>query len=386
MPFEGHDDSAGGLDWTDSWQSRIKVCKVSSLTQGRMLGPYPDISLLLGPMLRESVRTDPGGRPMLAASTLAVWATSGSLSGFSAVHQQLPMLVSEALKEHSLPIELCACIVKFPEMLRDLDVRVAWSDASKRPSVLIGRFPCALNSLPALGELLAGEAEATKYDTACVVLEQQQLPKLPAPSLAAFHQLSRHLAAEGFDLSGGTASERMDAIAAHDARDVDLRAAAPYGGSGSSGGNAKTALQADPKAWLHVKTPVKVLQLWLNSLDVAGPLVYSVASVAAVFDVAPAAGVIDEARSGVAALVAHHHGLGNSSDVLRVALARCSVPLTQAVVFDVSTSHPLSSTRSRARAASWRPTFPPSLPRVTTATWRCRVMTSGALAPTSSRS
>ena len=56
VPFEGHDDSAGGPDWTDSWQSRIKI---ASLTQGGMLGPYADISLLLGPMLREDVRTDP---------------------------------------------------------------------------------------------------------------------------------------------------------------------------------------------------------------------------------------------------------------------------------------------------------------------------------------
>ena len=69
VPFEGHDDSADGPDWTDSWQSRIKV---SSLTQGRMLGPCADISLLLGPMLREGVRKDPGGRPMLVATTLAV--------------------------------------------------------------------------------------------------------------------------------------------------------------------------------------------------------------------------------------------------------------------------------------------------------------------------
>ena len=277
-----------------------------------MLGPYADIILLLGPMLREGVRTDPGGRPMLVATTLAVWATSGSLSGLSAVHQQLPLLVCAAFKKHALPIELCACVTDFPDMLLDLDARHAWSDASKRPSVLIERFPCALSSLPALDELLAGEAEATKYDTACVVLAQQ-LPKLSAPSLAAFHQLDRHLAAEGFDLSGGTASERMDAIAARDARDDDLRAAAPYGGSGSGGGNAKTALQADPKARLHVKTSVKVLQLWLNSLDVAGPLAYSVAPVAAAFGVAPVAGVLDEARSGVAALVAHHHGLGDSS-------------------------------------------------------------------------
>ena len=133
----------------------------------------------------------------------------------------------------------------------------------------------------------------------------------------------------------------MDAIAARDARDAGLRAAAPYGGSGSGGGNATTALQADPKARFHVKTSVKVLQLWLSSLDVAGPLVYSVAPVAAAFGVAPAAGVIDEARSGVAALVAHHHGLGDSSEVMRVALARRSVPLTQAIVFDVSTPHPL---------------------------------------------
>ena len=66
VPFEGHDDSAGGPDWTDSWQSRIKV---SSLTQGGMLGPYADISLLLGPMLREDVRTDPGGRRSSCCST-----------------------------------------------------------------------------------------------------------------------------------------------------------------------------------------------------------------------------------------------------------------------------------------------------------------------------
>ena len=70
---------------------------------------------------------------------------------------------------------------------------------------------------------------------------------MSAPSLATFHQLDRHLAAEGFDLSGGTASERLDAIATRDARDDDLRAAAPYGSSGSGGGNAKTALQIDPK-------------------------------------------------------------------------------------------------------------------------------------------
>ena len=80
LPFEGHDDSAGGPDWSDSWQSRVKV---SALAQGRMLGPYADTILLLGPMLREGVRTDPGGRPMLVAITLAAWATTGELSGFS---------------------------------------------------------------------------------------------------------------------------------------------------------------------------------------------------------------------------------------------------------------------------------------------------------------
>ena len=347
VPFEGHDDSAGGPDWTDSWQSRIKV---ASLTQGGMLGPYADISLLLGPMLREDVRTDPGGRPMLVATTLAVWSTSGSLAGLSAVHQQLPLLVCAAFKKHSLPIELRECNMEFPDMLLDLDARHAWSDTAKRSSVFMERFPCALSSLPALDELLEGEAEETKYDTACVVLAAQ-LPKVPAPSLAAFHQLDRHLAAEGFDLSGGTASERMDAIAARDARDGDLLAAAPYGGSGSGGGNAKTALQPDPKARLHIKTSVKVLQQYLNSLEVSGPLVFTTAPVAAAFGVAPVAGVINEARSGVAALVAHHHALGDSFEVLRVALSRRSVPLTQSVIFDVSTSHPLFDAISSARGS-----------------------------------
>ena len=265
VPFEGHDDSAGGPDWTDSWQSRMTV---ASLSQQSILEPYADVVLLLGPMLREDVRTDPGGRPMLVAETLASWSTTGSLSGFVSVHRRLPLLVSEALKDHVLPIELSASIMAFPAMLRDLGARLAWSDAAKRPSVLIGRFPCALHSLPVLDELLDGEAETTKYDTACLLLHSQ-LPKVAAPSLAALHQPDRHIAAEGFDLSGDTAEARIGAMAARDERDDNLRAAAPYGGTGGGGsGGGKTALEADPKARLHIKAPVKVLQVRLNGPDV----------------------------------------------------------------------------------------------------------------------
>ena len=346
VPFEGHDDSAGGPDWTDSWQSRMTAF---SLTQFSMLGPFADVSLLLGPMLREDVRTDPGGRPMLVADALASWATAGTLASFAAVHQRLPLLVSEALKEHVLPIQLSAAITAFPAMLRDLDARLAWSDATKSASVLRFRFPCALYSLPALAGLLEGEAEMTKYDTACDVLSSQ-LPKVAAPSLAAFSRLDRHLAAVGYDLSGGTASERMDSIAARDERDEDLRAAAPYGGTGSGGGGAgKTALDSEPKPRMHIKTTVKLLQNWLNSPEVNGPLVYSTAPVAAAFGVAAVAGVPDEAQSGVGALITYYHDLGDSFEVLRVALARRSVPLTQAVVYDVSTSHPIFDAISSAR-------------------------------------
>ena len=320
-----------------------------SLAQFSMLGPYADVALLFGPMLREDVRTDPDGRPMLVAETLASWATSGSLASFATAHRRLPLLVSEALKEHALPIELSAAITAFPAMLRDLDARFAWSDATKRPSVLIGRFPCALHSLPVLNELLDGEAEATKYDTACLLL-QSQLPKVKVPSLAAFHQLDRHVAAEGFDLSGPTAEARIGAMAARNERDDDLRAAAPYGGTGSGGSRAgKTALEAEPKPRLHIKATVKVLQVWLNSSDVAGPLVFAVAPIAAAFGVAAVEGAPDQNQSGVGALIAYYHAQGDSFEVLRVALARRSVPLTQAVVFDVSTSHPMFDAISSAR-------------------------------------
>ena len=82
------------------------------------------VVLLLGPMLHEHVRTDPGGRPMLVAETLATWPTTGSLAGFLSAHRRLPLLVSEALKEHVLAIELSAAIMAFPAMLRDLDARL----------------------------------------------------------------------------------------------------------------------------------------------------------------------------------------------------------------------------------------------------------------------
>ena len=127
-----------------------------SLTQFSMLGPYADVSLLFGPMLREDVRTDPGGRPMLVAETLASWATAGSLASFATAHRRLPLLVSEALKEHVLPIQLSAAITAFPAMLRDLDARFAWSDATKSASVL--RFDSLARSTrspPSMGFLRA---------------------------------------------------------------------------------------------------------------------------------------------------------------------------------------------------------------------------------------
>ena len=94
-----------------------------------------------------------------------------------------------------------------------------------------------------------------------------------------------------------------------------------------------------------------MLQVWLNSPDVAGPIVCTVTPVAAAFGVALVTGVPDETRSGVGALIAHHHGLGDSSEALRIALACRSVPLTQAVVFDVCTSHPLFDAISSARGS-----------------------------------
>ena len=225
-------------------------------------------------------------------------------------HQQLPLLVAEALNEHVLSIELSAAITAFLAVLHGLDALLGWSDPNKRPAVVAGRFSCALNALSTLDALLAGEAEeATKYDTACLLLAAQ-VPKQVIPSLAAFHQLDRHLAAEGFDLSGDTAAERIGTIGAREVRDTGIERAAPYGGagggSGGGGGSGKTALVCDLKPRLHIKASVKVLQLWLNSSNVAGPIVYTVAPVAAAFGVAPVAGVPDETRSGVGALIKYH--------------------------------------------------------------------------------
>ena len=50
----------------------------------------------------------------------------------------------------------------------------------------------------------------------------------------------------------------------------------------------RTALEAGPKARLHIKASVKVLQVQLNSPDVAGPIARTVSPVAAAFGVAPA--------------------------------------------------------------------------------------------------
>ena len=115
------------------------------------------------------------------------------------------------------------------------------------------------------------------------------------------------------------------------------------------GSSGKTALENDPKPRLHIKASAKVPQVWLNSPDVAGPIVHTVQPVAAAFGVTPVTGVPDEARSGVGALIAHHCSLGDSSEVLRIVLARRSVPLIQAIVFDVCTSHPLFDAISSAR-------------------------------------
>ena len=81
----------------------------------------------------------------------------------------------------------------------------------------------------------------------------------------------------------------------------------------------------------------------------AAPRADTVAPVAAAFGVAPVVGVPNLELSGVGAFITYYHELGDSFEVLRVALARRSVPLTQSVVFDVSTSHPMFDAISSAR-------------------------------------
>ena len=49
----------------------------------------------------------------------------------------------------------------------------------------------------------------------------------------------------------------------------------------------------------HIKASVKVLKVWLNSPDVAGPIAQTVAPIAAAFGVAPVEGAPDEKRPGV---------------------------------------------------------------------------------------
>ena len=93
VPFEGHGDSAAGPDWTGSC-----FLTVASLTKRRMLGPYADAILLFGSMLHESVGTNPAGRLMLVAATLAVWASSGVLSSLMSSHPQLPLLVAHVAR------------------------------------------------------------------------------------------------------------------------------------------------------------------------------------------------------------------------------------------------------------------------------------------------
>ena len=149
-----------------------------------------------------------------------------------------------------------------------------------------------LNALCTLDALLAGEAEEIKCNTACLLLAAQ-LPKRAISSLAAFHQLDRHLAAEGFDLSGDIAVERIGAIGAREVCDTEMERAVSYAAPAAAAAAAAAAENhgAQPEAGLHTKASVRVLQLWLNSSDVAGPIVYTVAPVAAAFGVAPVAGV-----------------------------------------------------------------------------------------------
>ena len=117
------------------------------------------------------------------------------------------------------------------------------------------RTQFATRSLPVLGELLEGEVEETKYGTACLLL-MFQLPKATAPSLAAggVHPARPPPPPRlgGLRPRGGTAADRIGAMTARAERDGDLRAAAPYGGSGSGAGSSSQ------KKRLYIKTSAKV--------------------------------------------------------------------------------------------------------------------------------
>ena len=346
--YENHDLPGGAIDWETSWHVRIKM---RALLDGQMLGPYSDLVHMLGPLLREIDRTDETERAMLVAEALSRWACVGAHQSFVTSHAHLPAIVTAALRNFTLPLELMAADMEFPGMLNDLDVRRSWAVPDQRVRVVSLRFASSLlHSLPTLQLVMEGEPEERMYDTACSLLAQQ-LPKQRTPTLAAFSALDRHIAAEDFDLSGATTAARIDGMAARAERDDTLERAAPYGvgGSSSAAGAGKSALENAPKPRCHLKAQVGVLKTFLNSADVTAPISWEIAPIAAAPGVAAVVGVPDETASGVAALIAHFDALNDPHEVLRVALSRRSVPLTQAVVFDVNTQHAMFNAISNAR-------------------------------------
>ena len=201
---------------------------------------------------------------MLVAEILAAWANTGELSCFASAHLRLPLLVSEALKEHVLPPSCrpasrrsppcCVTSALASRGARQTSVRVPSSGASPARST---RFPPSPSSLRA-----RARQPSTTRRAVCSALSCRRCQVLRWRRSTSSTTTSSRRASTSAATPRPTASTPWTA---RDNRDDDLRAAAPYGGSGGGGGSSgKTALESDPKARLHIKASVKVLQVRLE--------------------------------------------------------------------------------------------------------------------------
>ena len=242
VPLEPH---AIPDDMEASWHVRMPI---RILHASGLLGPYADYIRALGPLIDEGARSDADGRAHVVAAALTEQAATGAMSAFASDFDNLGGIVAEFLRSRMLPAAFHVAELRWPALLTNIDALVAYADPTRRGAVVATRFPTALNLMTSLRAAVAGEPPSLQYDMPVGVLAQLIPSQASAtPSLACFYVLNRHIATERFDLSAGTAVERIAAMGARSVRDATIERCAPWGGGSGGTGSAagKVSLDVD---------------------------------------------------------------------------------------------------------------------------------------------
>ena len=329
------------IDDDDLWQSQVPFGSLGALSVNgspAYLEPLADLRAMQGFYLHASDREFAGDQFRVAIEAIKDHMTTGVRRSLALQHW--PKLVADFLRRSKWEQELRLLTVEWPEVLEDLEQRMAImsSDKSSVQSAVMARFPAVLRALPPLDAYVGGVIPSQSYSHAVSLAEQVLPVTANLGTLPSFRTLNAFLKNKVALLTpslraGDPAARVAVVVAAHESDSRPAVADMSASASSASGGSDGSSHRASSLTGICFTDAYRSkLNEFRHSQTVLAPLAHFPASHDRAGVAIPPA--VDELKSGLLALISQAHIREFPEEKLRLLYLRGNQYINQFLAAD----------------------------------------------------